>query len=330
MRSRDAPLSTSMSGVPVPSQIASIFPTRRPYRHDGFRSDGQPPLRTGTMSVYRVAPVLGDTVDGERGACGDVNDGGEPGGSPSAPARRGSEYAELLRLVRAEGLLDRRLGYYRGTDRPQPWRCSRRGGRCSSGSGRRGGSWSSRRSWRSCSSSSASSATTPAIGRCSAPERHNDLLGILCANLLIGLSYSWWIEKHNRHHANPNHVDRDPDIDAGGVVFTKAQARARRSRIGRWVARHQAVLFFPMLLLEGARSARRQASGPCTHVRQAAPGGSSGAAERPYRRLPRGRVPRPAPRAGGGVHRRPAGPVRRLPGLFLRARPQGDAPAGPR
>ena len=35
-------------------------------------------------------------------------------------------------------------------------------------------------------------------------------------------------------------------------MFTKAQARARRSRIGRWVAHHQAVLFFPMLLFEGA------------------------------------------------------------------------------
>ena len=203
------------------------------------------------MSVYLVAPVLGDTVDGERGACGDVNDGGEPGGSPSAPARRGSEYAELLRLVRAEGLLDRRLGYYRARI-ALTVALSRRVGRCSSGSGRRGGSWSSRRSWRSCSSSSASSATTQAIGRCSAPEATTICWASLCADLLIGLSYSWWIEKHNRHHANPNHVDRDPDIDAGGVVFTKAQARARRSRIGRWVAHHQAVLFFPMLLFEGA------------------------------------------------------------------------------
>ncbi len=81
--------------------------------------------------------------------------------------------------------------------------------------------------------------------------RHNDVLGLLCANLLIGLSYRWWIEKHNRHHANPNHVERDPDIGAGGVVFTRAQARARRGGLGRWVARHQAGLFFPMLLLEG-------------------------------------------------------------------------------
>ena len=44
--------------------------------------------------------------------------------------------------------------------------------------------------------------------------------------------------KHNRHHAHPNHVDRDPDITADGGVFTAApcslaaQARARRTVSG--------------------------------------------------------------------------------------------------
>ena len=203
------------------------------------------------MSVDLVAPVLGDTVDGERGACGDVNDGGEPGGSPSAPARRGSEYAELLRLVRAEGLLDRRLGYYRA-------RIALTVALFAAGWAVfvwLGPSW-----WQLVVAALLAIAFVQLgfLGHDAGHRqvfrsgRHNDLLGLLCANLLIGLSYSWWIEKHNRHHANPNHVDRDPDIDAGGVVFTKAQARARRSRIGRWVAHHQAVLFFPMLLFEGA------------------------------------------------------------------------------
>ncbi len=82
-------------------------------------------------------------------------------------------------------------------------------------------------------------------------RRANDLLGLLSANLLIGLSYEWWVDKHNRHHAHPNRVDRDPDITGAGVVFTTEQARARRSGPGRWLARHQDALFFPMLLLEG-------------------------------------------------------------------------------
>src|SRR3954471_8497301 len=36
-------------------------------------------------------------------------------------------------------------------------------------------------------------------------RRTNDLLGVLHGNLLIGLSFGWWVSKHNRHHANPNH-----------------------------------------------------------------------------------------------------------------------------
>jgi fatty acid desaturase len=82
-------------------------------------------------------------------------------------------------------------------------------------------------------------------------RRANDLAGRLCANVLIGLSYRWWIDKHNRHHAHPNEVGNDPDIAGAGIAFTPDQARARRTRAGRWVARHQGGLFFPMLLLEG-------------------------------------------------------------------------------
>jgi fatty acid desaturase len=82
-------------------------------------------------------------------------------------------------------------------------------------------------------------------------RRVNDLLGLLHGNLLIGLSYGWWVAKHNRHHANPNHEDRDPDIDSGAIAFTTSRVLARRGRPARALARHQAYLFFPMLLLEG-------------------------------------------------------------------------------
>ena len=73
---------------------------------------------------------------------------------------------------------------------------------------------------------------------------------LLLGNLLIGLSYGWWIAKHNRHHAHPNQVDRAPGIAGGAIAFTQDHARAR-SGPGAWLARHQAWLFFPMLLLEG-------------------------------------------------------------------------------
>jgi fatty acid desaturase len=74
--------------------------------------------------------------------------------------------------------------------------------------------------------------------------------GLLLGNLLIGLSYGWWLDKHNRHHAHPNDLDRDPDVAAGALVFDAAQARGRRG-LGRLLTSAQAYLFFPMLMLEG-------------------------------------------------------------------------------
>lgn len=81
-------------------------------------------------------------------------------------------------------------------------------------------------------------------------RRANRVLGIVHADLLLGMSYGWWNDKHNRHHANPNHVDKDPDVGVGALVWTQRQA-ARREGFARWLTRHQARLFFPLLLLEG-------------------------------------------------------------------------------
>ena len=41
------------------------------------------------------------------------------------------------------------------------------------------------------------------------------------------MSYAWWNDKHNRHHANPNHIDKDPDVVADVLVFTGEQAKER-------------------------------------------------------------------------------------------------------
>ncbi|MGW1713380.1 acyl-CoA desaturase [Streptomyces sp. NPDC002156] len=75
-------------------------------------------------------------------------------------------------------------------------------------------------------------------------------IGLFHADLLLGMSYSWWIDKHNRHHANPNHIDKDPDVVADVLVFTGEQAR-HRTGFRRWLTRNQAWLFFPLTLLEG-------------------------------------------------------------------------------
>ncbi|MBV8933380.1 MAG: acyl-CoA desaturase [Kutzneria sp.] len=80
-------------------------------------------------------------------------------------------------------------------------------------------------------------------------KRGNDVVGYLHAGL-VGMSYGWWLGKHNRHHANPNHEDDDPDIQISVLAFTSEQAAAKEGVV-RWLTRHQAVLFFPLLALEG-------------------------------------------------------------------------------
>src|ERR1700674_5354054 len=73
----------------------------------------------------------------------------------------------------------------------------------------------------------------------------NALVGLVTANLLLGVSYGWWVQKHNRHHGNPNDVDLDPDIKVGAIAYNDEQAQARRGA-GRLAAMYQAYLFFPL------------------------------------------------------------------------------------
>lgn len=84
-------------------------------------------------------------------------------------------------------------------------------------------------------------------------RRANNVVGLVAANALTGLSFGWWVPKHNAHHAHPNVVGQDPDIGAGAVAlsFTTDIARSRRGA-ARVLARYQAWLFFPLLMLEGA------------------------------------------------------------------------------
>ncbi len=74
---------------------------------------------------------------------------------------------------------------------------------------------------------------------------------LVAGNTLSGLSYGWWVAKHNAHHAHPNDLDSDPDVAVGAFVFDQEQAR-RRTGGAAWLTRHQAWLFFPMLTLEAA------------------------------------------------------------------------------
>jgi fatty acid desaturase len=76
----------------------------------------------------------------------------------------------------------------------------------------------------------------------------NALVGLITADLLLGMSYGWWVHKHNLHHGNPNDVDLDPDIKVGAIAYTLDHALARRG-LGRLAAMYQAYLFFPLTTL---------------------------------------------------------------------------------
>jgi fatty acid desaturase len=82
-------------------------------------------------------------------------------------------------------------------------------------------------------------------------RRANWLVGLFVGNVLTGLSFSWWVPKHNAHHAFPNQVGRDPDIGPGAVPAapTPLGAEGRRS-LGRLRACFHVLVSAPLVLLE--------------------------------------------------------------------------------
>ena len=53
----------------------------------------------------------------------------------------------------------------------------------------------------------------------------NAVIGVVHGNLLLGVDFVWWKNKHAEHHANPNHLDADPEIDIPILAYTEQQAR---------------------------------------------------------------------------------------------------------
>ncbi|MFY9801772.1 MAG: fatty acid desaturase [Candidatus Acidiferrales bacterium] len=77
----------------------------------------------------------------------------------------------------------------------------------------------------------------------------NEALGLLHSNLLLGFSYSWWLDKHNHHHCSPNHVTADPDVDILPFAFSEGQAAGKHG-LARLSVKYQHFSFFPLSLLE--------------------------------------------------------------------------------
>ncbi len=87
-------------------------------------------------------------------------------------------------------------------------------------------------------------------GQVFASRRANQLLGLAVGNGLIGMSFGWWVPKHNAHHAHPNEPDRDPDIGVGLLGGSAAGGDPADCRgLAGWLARWDVELFFPLMLL---------------------------------------------------------------------------------
>ncbi|MER7044682.1 fatty acid desaturase family protein [Streptomyces jumonjinensis] len=76
-----------------------------------------------------------------------------------------------------------------------------------------------------------------------------DAVGYFHGNFVNGISYGWWVNHHNRHHSHPNHLDMDPDIGRRTVIFDTKQYASRRGS-QKFVVRYQSVLFFVLLVQE--------------------------------------------------------------------------------
>jgi fatty acid desaturase len=175
-------------------------------------------------------------------------DQGAPALASGPQAARGTDYARLSRQVRQAGLMDRRHGSY-------AWRIVITVGLLAAG-------WATfllvGNSWWQIAVAIFLAIMFTQVGflghdaghrQISASRRTSYILGILLGNLGIGLSFGYWVSKHNRHHANPNTEGADPDIMMSALAMTDTQARASRG-LARFVFRCQAYLFFPMLLGE--------------------------------------------------------------------------------
>ncbi|MAE68734.1 fatty acid desaturase [bacterium] len=76
----------------------------------------------------------------------------------------------------------------------------------------------------------------------------NNLMGYICT-FVLGISFSWWNNKHNTHHVHPNHEDMDPDIQFPFIVFSKERARETKGRVARFFVRNQGYAIIPIQFL---------------------------------------------------------------------------------
>lgn len=200
------------------------------------------------MTNSDAAPAAGGPRRARRRSSGDA---AEPAGDARPVGVRtghGSDFSELVRMVKQRGLLDPRRAYYAA-------KMAVNSAMLAIGAVvfvLLGDSW-----WQVATAVVLAGVFTQLafVGHDAGhrqifrSRRANDLVGLV-HGCMTGISYGWWVGKHRRHHANPNHEGADPDIEIQALAFTAEQSGTKRGVL-RWMAKYQAFLFFPLLTLEG-------------------------------------------------------------------------------
>jgi len=70
---------------------------------------------------------------------------------------------------------------------------------------------------------------------------------------ILGVSHTWWRDKHNIHHSAPNRLGVDTDIEFPIIIFDVRQA-AEKSRWAQPILRNQHILFIPLLMLQAVNT----------------------------------------------------------------------------
>lgn len=168
------------------------------------------------------------------------------------PEGRGtSEFSELARTIRTSGLLRRRYGYYWTKIIGLPLTLL---------AGLAAFIWIGDTWWQLFTAAVLAVVLTQIafLGHDAAHRqifvsgKWNDWISLILGDLMVGMSYGWWQHKHTRHHANPNKLGSDPDIELPVIAVTaESRERPPRNQLLAWLQAHQGVFFFPILLLEG-------------------------------------------------------------------------------
>lgn len=77
--------------------------------------------------------------------------------------------------------------------------------------------------------------------------KNNDIFGYFFTSL-IAINYSAWKKRHNKHHAQPNVKNEDPDLEIPLVTFTKERL-LEKNNLERFLTKFQSRTYFFLLAL---------------------------------------------------------------------------------